>query len=308
MKIAIHGLGRMGMQIAKKIAESGEHIVIAHNRSQEPMDEAVKSGAIKATTKQEVIEKFDNDTPIIWIMLPSEITDGEAIEWSKLLPSGSIIINGGNSDYRNTHALNQKIKASGIHFVDIGVSGGVWGYDRGFPLMCGTDEPETYNTIKPILDILASPGGMHALMGSSGAGHYVKMVHNAIEYGMMQSIAEGYHLVHDSPFGKNGLDIKSAANVWQSHSVIDSWLNELARDIVNENPNLDGVEGYVAENGEARWALETGKSQQIDMPAIQAALNVRKQSQLGKTSYATKMLAALRNKFGGHNMNGEGRA
>jgi 6-phosphogluconate dehydrogenase len=134
------------------------------------------------------------------------------------------------------------------------------------------------------------------------------MVHNAIEYGMMQSIAEGYHLIHGSPFGINGINIRSAANVWQSHSVIDSWLNELARDIVNENPNLDGIDGSVAENGEARWALEVGASQNIDMPAIQASLDVRKKSQTGQTSYTTKMLAALRNKFGGHNINGEGRA
>ncbi len=305
MKIAIHGLGRMGMQIARKLAENGEHTLIAHNRSADPIKEAESYGAVAAYSKEEVLTKFSGDQAIVWVMLPSEISDAEIIKWSEILPKGSIIVSGGNSDFRKTLALNQKMQNAGMQFIDIGVSGGIWGYERGFPLMCGSDSPEAYAKITPILDILVAPGGKHALMGKSGAGHYVKMVHNAIEYGMMQSLAEGYHLVHDSPFGAGQIDIAAAAAVWQSHSVIDSWLNDLAADIVSENPDLKDIDGYVSENGEARWALEVGKEQGIAMPAINAALETRYASQKGETNYTTKMLAALRFKFGGHKLNGD---
>jgi 6-phosphogluconate dehydrogenase len=160
--------------------------------------------------------------------------------------------------------------------------------------------------LAPIFDDLAKPEGAWGYFGKSGSGNYVKMVHNAIEYGMMQSLAEGYRMLHESPFGP--LDMARAGNVWQHKSVIESWLNDLTRQAVAENPTLDGITGYVAESGEARWTLELAKELGIDLPAIQAAFDVRLKSQQGETNFATKIVAAQRNKFGGHNLNTEGRA
>lgn len=305
MKIAISGLGRMGSQIARKLAEGG-HEVLAHNRSHEPIEEAVSHGATAAYTKEDVLHGFGQEQAFVWIMLPAEIVEAQVDEWLELLPEGSVIINGGNSDFRKTKKLNEKVKAAGMHLLDVGVSGGVWGYDQGFPMMCGGDEPKVFEQIEPALATLAAPGGAYFHYGPSGAGHYVKMVHNAIEYGMMESLAEGYRMLKDGPY--EGMDLAAAGDVWQHHSVITSWLNELSRQALKENPELEGVSGYVAESGEARWTLEQAKEQGIALPSIQAAFDVRVNSQKGETNFATKVVAAQRNKFGGHNLNGEGAA
>jgi 6-phosphogluconate dehydrogenase len=306
MKIAIQGLGRMGMQIARKLAESGEHTVIAHNRHPEPIDEAVTYGAVAAYEKQDVVKAFEGGQAVVWIMLPAEVVDAQTAEWLELLPKGSIIIDGGNSDYRSTQKLNEVVMAAGSQLLDVGVSGGVWGYQNGFPLMCGGDSKEAFAVLEPALKTLAAPGGAYAHFGASGAGHYVKMVHNAIEYGMMESLGEGFRMLHDGPY--KGMDLSVAGDVWQHHSVITSWLTELSRDALKENPELDGVTGYVAESGEARWTLDAAREMGIALPAIQAAFDVRIASQKGETNFATKVVAAQRNKFGGHNLNGEGAA
>lgn len=306
MKIAIHGLGRMGMQIARKLAESGEHEVIVHNRSHEPIEEAVSYGAHAAYEPADVVSAFGSDQAVVWVMLPSEITETMIRQWTELLPKGSIIINGANYDYRQEPALNEMVKSAGMEYVDVGVSGGVWGYQNGFPLMCGADNKAAYIAIEPALKVLSLPGGKYDYFGACGAGHYVKMVHNAIEYGMMQSLGEGFRMLHDGPY--SGMDLSAAADLWQHHSVITSWLTELSRDALMESPELDGVSGYVAESGEARWTLEAAKDMGIDLPAIQAAFDVRLASQKGETNFATKVVAAQRNKFGGHNLNGEGKA
>lgn len=306
MKIAIQGLGRMGMQIARKLAESGEHTVITHNRHKEPIDEAAGFGAVKAYEKQDVLNALEGEQVVLWIMLPAEIVDAQVDEWLRLLPKGSIIIDGGNSDFRATQKLNEKVSAAGMQLLDAGVSGGVWGYQNGFPIMCGGDSPEAFAVLEPTLKTLAKPGGMYYYFGPSGAGHFVKMVHNAIEYGIMESLGEGFRMLHDGPY--KGLDLAKAADVWQHHSVISSWLTELSGDALAESPELEGVSGYVAESGEARWTLEVAKTMGISLPSIQAAFDVRLQSQKGETNFATKMVAAQRNKFGGHNLNGEGAA
>lgn len=306
MKIAIHGLGRMGMQIARKLAESGEHEVFAHNRSKGPIDEAASYGAKPFPVGNDIPAAFGEDRPVVWVMLPAEITGQMVMDWTELLPQGSIIVNGANYDFRETKKLNEAVKAKGMHMVDIGVSGGVWGYDNGFPLMCGSDDEAAYEALKPVLETLISPGGMYNRFGTSGAGHYVKMIHNAIEYGMMQSLGEGFRMLHDGPYP--GMDLAAAADLWQHHSVITSWLTELSHDALAENPELEGISGYVAESGEARWTLDYAKECGIDLPAIQAAFDVRVRSQQGETNFATKVVAAQRNKFGGHNLNGEGKA
>jgi 6-phosphogluconate dehydrogenase len=301
MKLAISGLGRMGAQIARKLAENG-HEVIAHNRSPEPIEEAMRYGAVPAYTEEEVAKAFADQQAIIWIMLPAQIVDSQIDEWLGLLPKGSIFIDGGNSDFRLTKNLAAKIKAAGSVLVDIGTSGGVWGYKNGFSMMAGGDE-QAFKTIEPALKTLSQPAGAYRYFGESGSGHFVKMVHNAIEYGMMESLAEGYRMLKEGPY-KN-LDLAAAGEVWQQGSVVTSWLNELSAQALRENPSLGGIDGVVAESGEARWTLEVAKELNIPLPAIASAFEVRLKSQEGETNFATKLLAAMRNKFGGHQTNPE---
>ena len=299
MKIAIHGLGRMGMQISRKLSEGG-HEVIAHNRSHEPIEEAARFGATAAYDKDNVVQAFGGQPCILWLMIPSDIVDAELDDWLKRLPRKSVIIDGGNSDFRLTRARSQRVADSGSTFLDVGTSGGVWGYQNGFAMMAGGD-PDMFHRAEPALKTLAAPEGAYFYFGTSGAGHFVKMVHNAIEYGMMESLAEGYRLLKEGPY--DNIDLAAAGNVWQHHSVVTSWLNELSRDALKENPTLEGIDGYVAESGEARWALETARELGIPVPAMQSAFDVRLSSQKGQINFATKLLAAMRNKFGGHALN-----
>lgn len=300
MKIAITGLGRMGGQIARKLAS--EHEVVAHNRSREPIDEATNYGAKAAYKKTDVIKAFGGQPVILWIMLPAEIIDNELDDWLKILPAGSIVIDGGNSDYRGDKIRSEKAIKAGCTILDIGTSGGVWGIENGFSMMVGGDE-KSYQTFTPILDTLARPRGGHQYFGPSGSGHYVKMVHNAIEYGMMESLSEGYRMLKEGPY-KN-IDLAKAGDVWQQSSVVTSWLNDLTRQALHENPELKDISGIVAESGEARWTLETAKELGISLPSIEAAFDVRIDSQNGDTNFSTKLLAAMRNKFGGHDINGK---
>lgn len=299
MKIVIAGLGRMGMQIARKLAENG-HEVIAHNRSRDPVDVAVTYGATAAYTKEDVAKAFDGKQFVLWLMIPADVVDAELDAWLKIMPKGSTIIDGGNSDFRLTRQRSKKIEAAGLLMLDSGTSGGVWGYQNGFSMMVGGHE-EAFKAAEPVFKTLALPTGAYQYFGGAGSGHYVKMVHNAIEYGMMESLAEGYRMLKEGPF--DGLDLAAAGEVWQHGSVVTSWLNELSRQALAESPDLEGVKGYVAESGEARWTLEVAKEMNIPLPSIQASFDVRLASQKGETNFATKLLAAMRNKFGGHTVN-----
>lgn len=302
MKIAISGLGRMGSQIVQKLVEGG-HSVIAHNRSPEPVEEAVAFGATGAYDKQQVVGAFGpNEQVVLWIMIPSDVIESELDKWAEILPKGSIVIDGGNSDYRGDAARAKRLADKGSELLDIGTSGGVWGYENGFSMMVGGDKT-AYGAVSSALDTLALPKGGHQYFSTSGSGHYVKMVHNAIEYGMMESLAEGYRMLAEGPY--KDIDLAAAGDVWQQSSVVTSWLNDLTRQALQENPTLDGIEGVVAESGEARWTLETADKLGIPLPAIQASFDVRLASQKGEINIATKLLAAMRNKFGGHNIDGK---
>ena len=299
MKIAVSGLGRMGMQIAQKLTEDG-HEVIAHNRSKNKVDEAAKFGAQSAYDKQAVTQAFGGDQAVVWVMVPADVVEAELADWLAILPKGSLLVDGGNSDFRNTKQHSQLVSSQGSNLLDVGTSGGVWGYKNGFSMMAGGDQA-SFRIIEPALKSLAAPEGAYDYFGPSGAGHYVKMVHNAIEYGMMESLAEGYRMLKEGDYKQ--LDLAAAGEVWLHHSVITSWLNELSRGALAENPDLSGVDGVVAESGEARWTLEAARKLGIAMPAIQAAFDVRLASQNGQTNFTTKLLAAMRNKFGGHEIN-----
>jgi 6-phosphogluconate dehydrogenase len=300
MKIAVAGLGRMGMQIVRKLAESPDFEVIAHNRSKDKIDAAVEYGAIAAYEKQDVLTAFGDDPVVLWLMIPADTIDQQLDEWLAILPAGSIVIDGGNSDFRLTQQRAEKVSIAGHILLDCGTSGGVWGYERGFSMMIGGDDM-SFSKAEPIFKCLALPSGAYQHFGPTGSGHYVKMVHNAIEYGMMQSLAEGYRMLREGPYP--ALDLAAAGEVWQHGSVVTSWLNELTRDALKENPTLEGIDGFVAESGEARWTLEVAQEMNIPLPAIQSAFDVRLASQEGEVNFGTKLLSAMRNKFGGHELN-----
>ncbi len=300
MTIAIQGLGKMGMQITQKLL-SDNHQVIAYDLNSDFMTEAANLGAMTVGDKRELIEDFKSDRVIVWMMIPSEYVKNEIDEWIKILPEKSLIIDGGNSNFKDTIENAKNIETINCSMLDVGTSGGVHGLKNGFSMMVGGNNADDFSFIEPILASLAKPEGDYKYFGQAGSGHYVKMIHNAIEYGMMESLAEGFNLLKNGPMP--GIDLANAATVWQHHSVITSWLNELCVDIFSENPELDGIEGYVAESGEARWTIQMAKDLQIDTPAIEAAFNVRLESQQGKISFTTKLLAAMRNSFGGHKIN-----
>ena len=300
MKITIAGLGKMGTQIAKKLHED-RHAVVVYNRSKGPVDEMKNLGMTPAYERKDAVNFFNGEQVIIWMMVPADVVEQELNEWLKIIPKKSILIDGGNSDFRLTKKHAELVLKEGSVLMDVGTSGGVWGYKNGFSMMIGGDM-EAFKTIEPIFKTLEKPSGAYRYFGESGAGHYVKMVHNAIEYGMMESLAEGYRLLKEGPY-KN-LDLISAGEVWQKRSVITSWLNELTMNALKENPELKDVDGIVPESGEARFALEIAKSLNMEMPSIESAFDVRLASQKGKVNFATKLLALMRNAFGGHKING----
>jgi 6-phosphogluconate dehydrogenase len=299
MKLIVTGLGRMGSQIAHKLADNGFE-VIANNRSKQPIDDAIAYKAVPAYTKEDALKAVNQQKAIIWMMIADEAMEEELDKWLQLVSPGSIIIDGGNSDFRLTKIRAEKTKAKGSTFLDVGTSGGVWGYKNGFSLMAGGDK-SAFEAVEPVFKTLAAPSGAYGYFGTSGAGHFVKMTHNAIEYGMMESLAEGYRLLKEGPY--KDIDLAKAGEVWQHGSVIVSWLNDLAQMALAENPQLEGIEGVVEENGETRWALEVAKELSIPMQSIQTAFDVRLQSQKGQINFATKLVAAMRNKFGGHQIN-----
>jgi 6-phosphogluconate dehydrogenase len=274
----------------------------------DPNDQAVQplvqQGASAASDRGQAVGQFtDGQPPLVWLMVPAGVVDEELKSWLEVLPENSIVVDGGNSDFRLTKERGGAAKQKSVHLVDVGTSGGILGTKNGFSMMCG-GEQAAVKSIEPILQSLARPHGGYHYFGDSGAGHFVKMTHNAIEYGMMEALAEGYHLLHDGPY--EGLDLAAAGKVWQQASIIQSSLNQLAADGLAQNPSLEGVDGYVAESGEARWALEAAKQQNLEMPAIQTALDVRLKSEDGDIHFGTKLLAELRNEFGGHALNKQG--
>lgn len=299
MRVAVIGLGKMGSQFVKKLSADGIEI-IAYDMNQALIEAAQADGVTTATSREDAITKFSGDEPVVWLMIPANAVEEELVSWKSLLPRNSVLIDGGNSDFRQSQVRAQQFADQGVRYVDVGVSGGVLGESNGFSFMVG-GQLEAYNLITPIFRSLAAPNGSYNYMGPSGSGHFVKMVHNAVEYGVMESLAEGYNLLKSGPF--NQLNLALIADTWQHGSIVESRLNDLALQVFNENPNLDGIVGSVAETGETNWALEVAQQSGINLPAIQAAVDVRQKSQTGQVSFATKLLAALRNKFGGHSEN-----
>jgi 6-phosphogluconate dehydrogenase len=295
MQIGFVGLGRMGGNMVHRIRRDSDHEVVAFDFSEEAVRAAEGVGASGAGSLEELVFKL-SPPRAVWIMVPAgDPTQGTIEQLLELLDDGDTIIDGGNSRWTDSVARYAQCAEHGVRFVDVGTSGGVWGLEVGYCMMVGGDE-DAVDRIGPVLDVLAPPDGW-ARMGGAGSGHYVKMVHNGIEYGLMQAYAEGFELLHKSEYG---LDVERIAKLWGQGSVVRSWLLELAaRAFEADGNDLEGLEGWVEDSGEGRWTLESGIDHDVPMPALSAALFARFSSR-DNGDYSARMLAALRNQFGGH--------
>jgi 6-phosphogluconate dehydrogenase len=295
MQIGFVGLGKMGGNMVHRIRRDSDHDVVAFDFSEDAVNTAVEHGASGAGTLEEMVGQLQAPRNV-WIMVPAGDPTQKTIETLLgLLSEGDMIVDGGNSKWTESVARHAQCAEHGVHFVDVGTSGGVWGLEVGYCMMVGGDH-EPVDRLSPILDVLAPPDGW-ARMGGPGSGHYVKMVHNGIEYGLMQAYAEGFELLHKSEYG---LDMAQIANLWGQGSVVRSWLLELAaRAFDSDGNDLNTLEGYVNDSGEGRWTLESGIDHDVPMPALTAALFARFSSR-GNADYTARLLAALRNQFGGH--------
>lgn len=298
MKVGVAGLGKMGSQVAELLLKAG-HEVVVDERHAKNTDPLKQKGARSFSDYSDLLNKLD-EKPIIWLMIQNDYVPAEVDKLLEALPERSIIVDGGNSRYTSSIEQAHKCSRKNIDFVDVGTSGGVWGIKRGFPMMVGGDKAAV-EYISPLLDVLSKPEAAWYHFGPSGAGHFVKMVHNGVEYGIMQAYAEGYRVMKEGPY--KDLDLGEVANVWQHRSINESFLNQLIEGMIKNDADFTGVEGVVSESGEARWTLETAKELGIETPVIQSAFDVRLRSQTGETNWATKFLAQLRNEFGGHDVN-----
>jgi 6-phosphogluconate dehydrogenase len=297
MDIAMLGLGRMGGNMARRLLESG-HRVVGWNRSPEVTRElAAEAGLTPAMSFKEVVELLPAPRPI-WIMLPAGHITDEAIEQlMDLLSEGDIIIDGGNTYYKDDIRRAAMLSEKGIKYVDCGTSGGIWGLKEGYSMMIG-GETEAVTFLTPIFETLApGPDKGWGHVGPGGAGHFVKMVHNGIEYGMMQAYAEGFEILRTKR--EFGLDLAQIAHVWQYGSVVRSWLLDLAADALDKDAELSSIAAWVDDSGEGRWTVSESIDLDVPAPVITASLQARFVSR-HQDNYAAKMLAAMRNEFGGH--------
>jgi len=295
MKIGMVGLGKMGANMTRRLLRH-HHEVVVYDVNQKAVEGLATVGAVGAASLGDLVSQLEGPRAI-WIMVPAgDVTDRTVAELGELLGPGDTLVDGGNSRYTDSMARAQALAPKEVSFVDAGTSGGVWGLEEGYCLMLG-GEKGAIERLEPIFAALAPEKGF-AHVGPSGAGHFTKMVHNGVEYGLMQAYGEGFELLQSSPFD---LDLGQVAEVWRHGSVVRSWLLDLAARALKEDPGLQRVEGWVEDSGEGRWTLETAIDNAVPIPVIAQALFARFASRQDE-SFSAKMLAALRNQFGGHSV------
>ncbi|MGQ9694499.1 MAG: phosphogluconate dehydrogenase (NAD(+)-dependent, decarboxylating) [Thermodesulfobacteriota bacterium] len=295
MELAIIGLGRMGMNMVRRLLKGG-HKVVAYNRSPEKTRQIMKAGAKGIFSLPELIRAL-KPPRIVWLMLPAgQPVNDYVAQLADLLSKGDIIVDGGNSFYQDDLRHAAQLKAKGIHYLDVGVSGGIWGLKIGYCLMIG-GERKIYKFLEPIFKTLAPRDG-YLYCGSTGAGHFVKMTHNGIEYGLMSAYGEGFDLLLNSPYGQD-LNLAKVAHLWNQGSVVRSWLLELLESALKKDPHLSSIKGYVEDSGEGRWTVQQAINSAVPTPVIACSLFQRFRSRQ-TDSFADKILAALRQEFGGH--------
>jgi len=295
MKIGMVGLGRMGNAIAQRLVTAG-HQVIGYDLDKEALKKAHEIGIETVPT----LEDLAFATRVIWLMVPvGKPVDDTLGQLTSHLKGGDIIVDGGNSKFTDSIRHAEMLEAQNIAFLDCGTSGGLQGRAIGFSLMVGGDKA-AYTKIHPILVAIAAPGGV-GYVGPSGAGHYVKMVHNAIEYALLQAYAEGFQLLRKGSFKDTVFNLEHISNIWLNGSVIRSWILELSRDVFREyGQKFEDVRGEIAETGTGRWAVEDAHENKVPVGVIEESLKVRKWSRETGGDYATKLVAMLRRAFGGH--------
>ena len=296
MELAIIGLGKMGLNMATRLIRGG-HRVVGNARTTTTVESAVKLGAEGAYSLEEAVGKL-NPPRIVWVMVPAgDITYSTLEKLSNLLGKDDIVIDGGNSNYKDSVRHAAMLEPKGIDFIDCGTSGGIWGLTEGYSLMIG-GRREAVEKMRPIFETLApAPDKGWGHVGPHGAGHYVKMVHNGIEYGMMQAFAEGFSILKAKE--EFGLDLAQVSHIWQHGSVVRSWLLDLAARALDEDTNLTDIKPWVADSGEGRWTVFESIDLDVPAPVITLALQMRFASR-NEENYTARMLAALRNQFGGH--------
>jgi 6-phosphogluconate dehydrogenase len=293
MELGFVGLGKMGMNMVTRLRRD-QHQVVVYDRAPELVKQAEGVGCTGSASLQDLAGKLKAPRTV-WIMVPSGApTEDTITQVASLLSAQDVIIDGGNSNFHDDPRRAAELKKRGLHYMDVGTSGGVWGLKVGYCLMVGGEKP-VVDRHAPIFTTLAPEQGW-AHMGSHGAGHYVKMVHNGIEYSMMQGYAEGFELMSKSEYR---LDLARIADLWMHGSVVRSWLLELTAGALKQDPKLEGIKGYVQDSGEGRWTILDAIDKDVPVPTLTAALFTRFRSRQDE-SFAEKLLAAMRNAFGGH--------
>ena len=293
MQLAMIGLGRMGSGMTVRLLQGG-HQVVVFDRSVDAIGALAGKGATPASSLEDLGQKLKAPR-IFWLMIPAGPPVDDTIQrLSGVLSPGDVIVDGGNSNYKDSMRRAETLRSQQVEFLDCGVSGGIWGLKVGFNLMVGGNEA-VFKQVEPIFQTLAPADG-YAYVGASGAGHYSKMVHNGIEYSLLQSYAEGFEILKAAPFG---FDLIQLARLWNRGSVIRSWLLELAEAAFERDPELAHIKGYVEDSGEGRWTLEEALAHSVPAPALAMSLFMRYRSRQDD-SFSAKVLAALRNEFGGH--------
>jgi 6-phosphogluconate dehydrogenase len=296
MKLGMIGLGRMGANMTRRLLQGG-HEVVVYNRSQEPIDELAAEGALPADSLADVVRQLEAPR-VVWLMLPAgDPTEENLRACMELLQPGDVIVDGGNSNFNETLRRAEMVRAQGLHMVDVGTSGGVWGLKEGYSMMVGGDD-DAVALLRPALETLApaaDQGWGH--VGPNGAGHFVKMVHNGIEYGMMQAYAEGFEIMRARK--DFALDMHQIATIWQKGSVVRSWLLDLTVDALAADADLSAIAPYVSDSGEGRWTVFEAINLDVPAPVITLALQMRFVSRQDD-SYGARLLAAMRQGFGGH--------
>jgi 6-phosphogluconate dehydrogenase len=297
MEAGLVGLGRMGINITRRLLQGG-HRVVVYNRTLEKVEAMEKEGAIPSRSIEELVHKLKQPR-IIWLMLPAgEIVDDHIKRLSSYLSKGDILIDGGNSYYKDDIRRYKELGEKGINYLDIGVSGGIWGLNMGFCLMVG-GRREDFDRVEPLLKTL-SPEDGYLYCGPSGAGHFIKMIHNGIEYALMEAYGEGFELLQSSPY-RQYMSFEKVAHLWNRGSVIRSWLLELLESGFQKDPELKEIRGYVEDSGEGRWTVHQAIDSDVPALAIAHALFKRFRSRQAD-SFSDKIIAALRREFGGHSV------